>query len=160
MSLLLAQLVGVAPARAEVAPPDVLPAPLLRLQLSNYTHHFHRGTEYQQVVMLGLEREHADAALDGVVLFKNSFGQTSVYAYPWGGVLHRVAGVESLSFKWTAGLLYGYVDSFEKKVPLNYRGFAPAVIVGLSYELRPGWSVQFNVLGAAGVMVQFNVPLN
>jgi hypothetical protein len=83
-----------------------------------------------------------------------------VYAYPWGGVYHAIGGIKPLSFKWTAGLLYGYINPYENKVPLNYQGFSPGLIVALAYEFKPGWSGQLNFLGTAGVMFQLNAPLN
>ena len=110
--------------------------------------------------MVGVEREHPDAKLDGFTLFTNSFGQPTVYVYPWGGVYHDIGGINHLSFKWTAGLLYGYKDPYQDKVPYNHSGFSPAVIPALAYEFKPGWSAQVNVLGTAGLMFQLNAPFN
>lgn len=108
--------------------------------------------------MVGLEREHANGKLDGLTLFSNSFGQESVYLYPWGGVYKGIYGIKPLSFKWTAGLLYGYVPPYENKVPLNHNGFSPGAIIALAYEFKPGWSAQVNALGTAALMFQLNVP--
>lgn len=46
----------------------------------------------------GVEREYPDAKLDGITLFTNSFGQPTVYAYPWGGASLDLGGVKHLSF--------------------------------------------------------------
>lgn len=132
----------------------------ITLQLSPYTYHFSPSDDHKPVVMVGLEREHADGKLDGITLFSNSFGQECAYIYPWGGVSHNLFGVKPLSFKWTAGLLYGYKGAYENKVPLNYKGFSPGAIVALAYEFKPGWSVQVDALGTAALMFQLNVPLN
>lgn len=132
----------------------------LSLLLSPYTYHFTYDTEHKDVVLLGLERERPDATLDGFVLFTNSFGQPSVYLYPWGGAYHELVGVKGLSFKWTAGVLFGYVDPYQDKVPLNYKGFSPAVIPSLAYEFTPGWSGQLNLLGNNALMFQLSVALN
>jgi len=132
----------------------------LRLQFSPYTYHYVYNPDHKDVVMLGLEREFPDNKLDGFTMFKNSFGQDSTYIYPWGHTYHAIGGIEPLSFKWTAGLLYGYVDSFQHEVPLNYHGFSPGLIFGLSYEFKPGWSAQLNFLGTAAVMFEISAPLN
>ncbi|MCW2311823.1 hypothetical protein [Rhodoferax antarcticus] len=131
---------------------------VLSWQFSPYTHHFSDNPEHKTVVLVGLEREYANQKLDGLALFSNSFGQPTVYLYPWGGVYKSILGVERLSFKWTAGLLYGYREPYEDKVPLNYKGFSPAVIPALAYEFKHGWSAQVNVLGTAGLMFQLSAP--
>lgn len=157
--LIVAHLAGSALAQQNAAP-DAGQGNVLRLQLSPYTRHYNYDAEHRDVVMVGVEREYPNAKLDGITLFRNSFGQESLYIYPWGGVYHALGGIQPLSFKWTAGLIYGYIDSFANKVPLNYKGFSPGLIVGLAYEFTPGWSGQINLLGTAAVMFQLNAPLN
>ena len=164
---------GISAAFAQTASPSV-PAPTandlasgrasdgtrLSLQLSPYTRHNKFDEAHKTVVMAGLEREYPSGKLDGVALFKNSFGQPSIYIYPWGGVYPGIGGIQALSFKWTAGLLYGYKEPYQNKVPLNYKGFSPGAILSLAYEFKPGWSAQINALGTAALMLQLNVPLN
>lgn len=156
--LIVAHLAGSALAQQNT-PPDADQGKVLRLQLSPYTHHFTYDSEHSDVVMVGVEREYPDAKLDGITLFTNSFGQASVYLYPWGSVYRSIGGIKPLSFKWTAGLLYGYKNPYESKVPYNHQGFSPGLIVALDYEFMPGWSGQVNLLGTAAVMFQLNVPL-
>jgi hypothetical protein len=165
VGLIVAQLAGFAAAQqAPAMPPSsnsiAGEGNLLRLQLSPYTYHINPDTNHRTVVLVGLEREYPNGKLDGVALFSNSFGQESIFIYPWGGAYKSIGGYQNLSFKWTAGLLYGYKAPYEDKVPLNYKGFSPGLIFALAYEFKPGWSAQVNVLGTAGVMLQFNVPLN
>ena len=131
----------------------------LHLQLSAYTHHYTYDDEHRNVLMMGLEREYASGKLDGLTAFSNSFGQPCVYVYPWGGVWHGVAGVEDLSVKWTAGVLYGYKPPYDNKVPLNQGGFSPAAILGVAYQFAPGWSAQVNMLGTAALMFQLNMAI-
>ena len=144
----------------EVAEPDPVKANVYRLQFSPYTHHYTFDAAHRDVVMIGLEKESPEADLIGITLFRNSFGQESVYVYPWGGVYRGIGGFRPVSFKWTAGLIYGYVDSFQNKVPLNYKGFSPGLIFGLAYEFRRGWSAQVNFLGTAAAMFEISVPLD
>ena len=157
--LIVAHLAGSALAQQNEAP-DAGQGNVLRLQFSPYTHHYTFDAEHKDVVMIGVEREYPNAKLDGITLFRNSFGQESIYIYPWGGVYRSIGGFRPLSFKWTAGLIYGYVDSFQNKVPLNYKGFSPGLIFGLAYEFKPGWSVQVNLLGVAAAMFEISAPLN
>ena len=112
----------------------------LRFQFSPYTYHFTPSEEHSDVVMVGLEREHQGGKVDGVVLFSNSFGQPTIYVYPWGDTYRNMMGVPKLSFKWTAGLMYGYKEPYENKVPLNYKGFNPVVIPAVAYDFESGWS--------------------
>lgn len=129
------------------------------LMLSAYTYHFNPKPTHKRVLMAGVEREHANAKLDGVVLFSNSFGQPSIYVYPFGGVYKSIFGVDHLSFKWTAGLIYGYKGEFKDEIA-NLGGFAPVVVPAIAYGFKQGWSAQVNLLGAAAVQFQLNVPLN
>jgi hypothetical protein len=159
LSLIVAQFV--CSASAAVAPDrfGLDEGDKLRLQMSTYTAHRAYDEEHKEVFMLGLERQRVNGKLDGFNLFTNSFGQPSIYLYPWGGVVPHPWGVDAMSFKWTAGLLYGYVKPYEKKVPLNYNGFSPAAIIAFSYDFAPEWSAQVNVLGTAALMFQLNMDL-
>jgi hypothetical protein len=132
----------------------------LRLQFSPYSKHFNANTKHKPVVLIGVEREYPNAKLDGIALFSNSFGQECVYIYPWGGSYKSILGVKPLSFKWTAGLIYGYKPPYENKVPFNHKGFSPGAIIALNYEFKPGWSAQINMLGTAGYMLQLDMPFN
>lgn len=157
--LIVAQLAGQALAVPAFLS-DLARDKVLSWQFSPYTLHYHPSDDHKNVVMVGIEREYPDAKLDGVTLFTNSFGQPTVYVYPWGGAYHDLGGIKRLSFKWTAGLLYGYKDPYKDKVPYNHNGFSPAVVPALAYEFKAGWSGQLNFLGTAGLMFQVNAPFN
>ena len=158
LGLIVAQMATLALAQSGSEMP-VSEEPRLYIQISPYTYHFSPSDDHENVYMVGLEREHANGKLDGIVLFSNSFGQPSVYIYPWGRVYHNIFDVQSLSFKWTAGLLYGYVEPYEDKVPYNYNGFSPGIVLALAYEFQPGWSVQLDALGNSGLMLQLNMAI-
>ena len=155
--LIVAQLAGAALAQQD-QPSWAGEGNKLRWQLSPYTLHFSPSEEHRHVYMVGIEREHSDGKLDGFNLFRNSFGQPSLYIHPWGQVYHNVWDIKPLSFKWTAGLLYGYKEPYENKVPLNYKGFSPGAVIALEYEFSSGWSAQVDMLGTAGMMFQVNLP--
>jgi hypothetical protein len=135
------------------------PGTKLQVQVSPFTYHYSYDEKHRQVQMVGLERERVNGKLDGVTFFTNSFGQPSVYVYPWGGAYNDLGGIKALSFKWTAGLLYGYVAPYENKVPYNHNGFSPGAIVALAYEFKPGWSAQIDLLGTAAMMFQLNMQI-
>jgi hypothetical protein len=170
-SLIVAYSAGAAVAQSAPAAPaaaaptdaksaDMKPAsPPLTLMVGSYTHHFDPKPTHRKVFLVGLEREHANAKLDGIVLFTNSFGQPSVYVYPWGGVYKSIFGVDKLAFKWTGGIIYGYRGEFKNEVA-NVGGFAPVIIPALSYTFKPGWSAQVNILGKAAAQFQLNMALN
>ena len=160
LGLIVAQLSGTAMAEPGFLS-DLKRDKVVRWQFSAYsTYHYTPSDEHKPVVMVGLEREHPNAKMDGFTLFSNSFGQPTVYVYPWGGIYHDIWGIEHLSFKWTAGLLYGYREPHKDKVPFNYNGLSPGIVPALAYEFRPGWSVQASFLGTAAVMFQVNAPFN
>jgi hypothetical protein len=146
-----------APSAAPVLPSSS--APTLSLMVSPYTYHFNPKPTHRHVYQVGLEREYANAKLDGVVLFTNSFGQPSIYVYPWGGVYKSIFGVDKLAFKWTGGVIWGYRGEYKDEVA-NFKGFAPAVIFGLAYTIKPGWEVQYNQVGKAAMQFQINMALD
>lgn len=158
MLVIVAHLTGHAAAEPSFLA-DLARDKVLTWQFSPLTYHFSQDEGHKRVVMVGLERDHRDAQLDGVALFTNSFGQPTVYVYPWGGIYRDLGGIHHLSFKWTAGLLYGYKEPYADKVPLNFKGFSPAIIPSLAYEFKPGWTGQLNFLGTAGLMFQLNMPV-
>ncbi|WP_332777298.1 ABC transporter ATP-binding protein [Polaromonas sp.] len=158
LTLLTLSISPMASAQEAAATPDAS-GNKIRFQFSPYSRHFTYNSEHAHVFMLGLERERPDRKLDGVAVFRNSFGQPSAFLYPWGERYPSIAGITGLDFKWTAGLLYGYRAPYENKVPLNYKGFSPGLILALSYQITPRLSTQINMLGTAGLMLQLNAEL-
>lgn len=118
---------------------------------SPYTIHWSNNPEHKPVVLVALDEQLPGGRLCGVSLFSNSFGQPSAYVYA-GQQFNQLFGEPRLFLKVTAGIMYGYVGQYQNKVPLNYRGFSPAVIPALGYKLTEHDSVQVKLLGTAGVM--------
>lgn len=121
---------------------------------SPYTHHWKHSTEHKQVVLVAIDEQLPGDRLCGVSFFSNSFGQPSVYAYA-GFQYNNLMGLPELFAKITGGLMYGYVAPYEGKVPLNYKGFNPAIIPVLGYKLTHQDSVQVKFLGSAGLMFSY-----
>jgi hypothetical protein len=132
--------------------------PIFRLQLSPYTAHFSYSPEHKNVWQVGLEIEQ-EGVLHGISYFRNSFGQKSAYLYPWGGVHRNLFNVQPLFFKWSIGILYGYKDPYESKVPFNHNGFSPAIVPAIGWTLQSGFSTQLNFLGNSGLMFQISKDL-
>lgn len=130
------------------------------LTVSPYTVHFSYDEDHEYVWLAGFERERSTGIVAGFAYFSNSFGQPSVYYYPWGKIYRDLAGIDGLYFKWNAGLAYGYVEPYEDKVPFNYNGFSPGVFPMLGYESKGGFQSQLNLLGTAGLMLQFSIPIH
>jgi hypothetical protein len=124
------------------------------LTFSPYTHHWSNNPEHKQVVLVAVDEQLPGDRLCGVSFFSNSFGQPSVYVYA-GQQFNHLLGVPQLFAKVTAGLMYGYVAPYENKVPLNYKGFNPAIIPAVGYKLTPHDSVQMKFLGNAALMFSY-----
>jgi hypothetical protein len=130
------------------------PAHRGEITFSPYTHHWKHSAEHKPVVLLSVDKQLPGERFCGVRLFSNSFGQPSIYIYA-GQRFNRLLGVPQLFVKVTAGILYGYVEPYENKVPLNQNGFSPAIIPSVGYQLTPKDSVQVQILGSAGLMLSY-----
>lgn len=129
-----------------------------RVMYSPYTHHYTYDPLHAYVYMWGLERQRADGFVVGGSAFRNSFGQPSAYLYV-GQRFGKLAGVEPLFLQLTGGLLYGYKEPFENKVPLNHNGFSPGAVVSLGWQFTPVVSAQLNFLGTAALMFQISADI-
>jgi hypothetical protein len=155
--------VGAAAQADKPADGAVTPAPsgdYWRLLGSPYTIHWHKdeNDEHEPVYMIGLERQRSDGWVWGGVYFSNSFGQPSAYVY-LGEKVINFSRWDKLYFQWTAGILYGYKEPYEDKVPFNVNGFSPGVTVGLGWQFTREFSVQAVALGTAGLMFQLAIEL-
>lgn len=120
--------------------------------LSPHTHHWTSSEDHKPVVNVALSRRLPNDRFCGVSLFTNSFGQPSAYAFvgkTWPGL---IPGLPNVYASVSAGILYGYVDEFEDKVPLNFGGFSPAIIPAVGVRLSPRTALEVQVLGTAALM--------
>ena len=126
-----------------------------RLVGSPYTYHFSNDPDHEAVYAIGLERQRSDKWLWGGTYFSNSFGQPSVYLYV-GQRYGKLFDVDQLFAQWSAGLLYGYKEPYEDKVPFNYNGFSPGAVFSLGWQFTREFSMQANLLGTAALMIQLS----
>jgi hypothetical protein len=129
-----------------------------RLMASPYMVHRNSSPEHEPVYMVGLERQRSDGWVWGGVYFSNSFGQPSGYVY-LGEKVNNFSRWDKLFFQWTAGILYGYKEPYEDKVPFNVNGFSPGATVSLGWQFTRTFSAQAILLGAAGLMLQVAIDL-
>lgn len=129
-----------------------------RLMASPYTIHYGSDPEHEPVYMIGLERQRSDGWVWGGTYFSNSFGQPSGYVYVGEKVINFTR-FDKLFFQWTAGVMYGYKEPYEDKVPFNYKGFSPGATVSLGWQFTREFSVQAIALGTAGLMFQLAIDL-
>lgn len=131
----------------------------LRLTYGPWAYHFSQSDEHVRFNhLLGAELLStrwtfwgAARSLAGFALFDNSFGQFSQYV--WFGQewdWRRFAGGD-VFVNVTAGLLHGYKDEYQDKIPFNSAGIAPVIIPSLG--IRWGrFSLQATVLGTNGFL--------
>jgi hypothetical protein len=100
--------------------------------------------------MIGLEFGMPGNRLWGFAIFDNSFGQKSKYLYI--GKKWHVFESHRFYFKLTGGLLHGYEEPYEDKIPLNGLGTAPAVVPAIGYSYKSLF-VEFAQLGLAAGMI-------
>jgi hypothetical protein len=143
---------------ASASVPAERPAGKWRVLVAPYTLHFSYDDAHKPVLLLGLEHERADGIVWGGAVFDNSFGQPSAYVFG-GQRLYNWSRFPLLYAEWSAGLLYGYTGQYQHKVPLNYKGFAPGIVVGLGWQFTPVLAGQLNLLGNSGLMLHFSVDL-
>lgn len=106
------------------------------LVFSLYTKHFDPDPDHNNDQnLVGLEAVFRNDWLAGVAVFDNSFGQASQYVYV--GKTWPILKSELWYVKLTGGLLHGYKEPYEDKIPLNGLGIAPAILpaVGIRYKL-------------------------
>lgn len=130
------------------------------LGLSPVTHHYNPSNEHSPVWLLGVQRIRKSRDIAGIAYFSNSFQQPSVFIYPWGKIYRNFLGRPNVFAQWGAGLLYGYRDPYEDKVPFNHNGYSPGYIISFGYQFDNRIQTKLNLLGTAGIMFQVSLPLN
>ena len=136
----------------------ITPGDVFMVQVSPYTIHFDKGPEHTSYPwLIGVEWQDKSRWLAGYSYFNNSFDQKSHYIY--GGYWFPLGeNYRNWYIKLTGGLIIGYKEPFEDKLPVNYNGVAPVIIPGLGYKYDR-FNAQINFLGANGLMLTFGYDL-
>src|SRR6185436_4346346 len=123
-----------------------------------YTHHTGKGPYNSHPAYRGLEWESPERWTVGGADFKNSFSQPCWYAFAGKRfILKHHSG--RFFAKVTGGVIYGYKPPHADAVPINWRGYTPAIIPSLGYQYK-NVSVQLVVFGRAyGAMPMISCDL-
>ncbi len=113
--------------------------------------HFNYDPEHANYSwLIGAEWQSPSRWLVGASYFNNSFNQKCQYFY--FGKSWPLESIDSdLYFKLSGGVLLGYKEPYENKIPYNHNGVAPGVVPALGYRFGD-FNVQLNLLGTAAVM--------
>jgi hypothetical protein len=102
--------------------------------------------------LIGIEWKKPDSRWHfGFSYFNNSFGQKSQFYYT-GYSWKLGENYPNWYLKLSGGLIYGYKEPYEDKVPFNHNGYSPGLFPALGYKWDR-WSFQLVTLGTAGAMI-------
>jgi len=105
------------------------------IQTSLYTKHWDEDPEHaNHQKLIGPELVFENDYMVGLAIFRNSFDQPSQYLYI--GKTWRLFRSEYFYFKLTGGLLHGYKEPHEDKIPLNGLGVAPAILPAFGFRYK------------------------
>lgn len=119
------------------------------IQTSLYTIHWdpeddHTNHQY----LIDPELVFENDFLVGFAFFKNSFDQSSQFLYI--GKTWNMFHSEHFYFKLVGGLLHGYKEPYEDKIPLNGLGIAPAIIPAFGFRYKH-FMTEVQIAGTAAV---------
>ena len=120
-----------------------------RFQTSLYTHHWSSDPDHvSNSKLLGIEFETTKRWIVGFAYFDNSFGQPSQYLF--AGYSWPLFKTDWAYFKVTGGVLHGYKEPYEDKIPLNGLGVAPAIVPTFGFKYKRVLT-EIQILGTAAV---------
>lgn len=126
----------------------------LYFQVGAYTH-FRENPEFKgRNLMFGLEAiksKGVDDKVFGILLFDNSFGQASQYAYI-GKKWNFSGRLNHFHARLTAGILHGYKEPYDNKLPLTTKnGWSPGILPSIGYQ-KGRFGFDLKLLGYEGIM--------
>jgi hypothetical protein len=131
---------------------------ILMVQVAPDAIHYNSSPDHADFSwLIGLEWQSSSRWLVGASYFNNSFDQKCEYFY-FGKSWPLEFISSNVYFKLTGGLLLGYKEPYEDKIPFNNDGVAPGVVPALGYQYGD-FNVQINALGGAGIMFTFGYNL-
>jgi len=108
-------------------------------------------------ILVGLEAVRSDNWLYGLALFDNSFNQFSQYLYA-GKNWDFHGKWEGVHAKLTAGIIHGYKDEFEDKIPFNNNGIAPGIVPSIGYK-KGRFGADMMLLGTSALLFTVGMDL-
>jgi hypothetical protein len=121
------------------------------IQTSLYTKHWdpdpdHTNHQYLIAPELVFENDY----LVGLSFFKNSFGQSSQLLYI--GKTWNMFRSEHFYFKLVGGLIHGYKEPYEDKIPFNGLGIAPFIIPAFGFRYKH-FMTEVQIAGTAAITI-------
>jgi len=102
---------------------------------SLYTRHFDDDPDHvNDQNLISAEAQFNNGWTAGLALFDNSFGQNSQFLYMGRNWQIRDSDLWYVALR--GGLLHGYKEPYEDKIPLNGLGVAPAILPALGFKYR------------------------
>lgn len=122
-----------------------------RLQTSLYNHHWSENPDHNNHPrLIAAEAVFENNWLAGGAFFHNSFGQPSEFVYM--GYQWPLFHSKYWYFQLVGGLIHGYKDSYQDKIPLNGLGVAPAILPIFGFRYK--WAfTQLTIEGTASITV-------
>jgi hypothetical protein len=125
------------------------------LRFSLYTKHFDPDPDHvNRQKLIAPELVFENGYLAGVAVFDNSFGQNSQFVYM--GKAWPIFKSKHWYVKLMGGLLHGYKEPYEDKIPLNGLGVAPAILPALGFKYKRVM-VEANLAGLAAMTITAGV---
>jgi len=122
-----------------------------RFQTSLYTKHWDPDPEHvNNSNLLNIEFETKTRWIYGFAWFDNSFGQPSQYLY--AGYSWPLFKTDWSYFKLSGGLLHGYKEPYDEKIPMNQLGIAPAILPSFGLKYKRVFT-ELQILGTAAVSI-------
>ena len=126
------------------------------LSTSIYTEHFNPQPDHvNQQNLINIEYQLPSDWLVGAAFFDNSFGQESQYVFV-GKQWWPFDKAPYVFVKVTGGILHGYKEPYEDKVPLNHNGYSPAIIPSIGVASKH-FAAELVLFGTAGAMITVGV---
>jgi len=100
-----------------------------------YTHHQGRGPYNARPNFRALEWESPQRWTMGGAAFSNSFGQECWYAFAGKRFILKHRSGRFFA-KVTGGLMHGYQSPHRGSVPLNFKGYNPAILPSVGYQYK------------------------
>lgn len=95
--------------------------------------------KHSYVWLLQAEKALDERHIAGLAIFSNSFGQFTQYAY-YGWQFRPFDSMPKFYAKITGGIIHGYKEPYEKKIPLNHKsGWGITAIPAIGYQVTPNW---------------------
>jgi len=121
------------------------------IQTSLYTKHWDDDPDHtNKQKLIGPELVFENDYLVGLAIFRNSFDQPSQFLYI--GKTWPLFRTDWFYFKLVGGLLHGYKEPYEDKIPFNGLGVAPAILPSFGFRYKY-FMLETQIAGTAAITI-------